>query len=347
MVTRFMKPIHTLLVLIILSSISFIPTFYSSTSWYVKVQTCQVKIIVGPYNSTDIISCLCRGKYIYAEVYELTCCQIANAIINAVKKGGEAFVVLSSNVYGGIPSDEEQLVSELNSSGVHVKFLSGFQYVHSKVFVINNCTVILGSINPTYYGIHKDHGVDLDIHNSSIAKAFACIILDDYYGKPVNVDYPGIVVSPINSECELSDILSQPGHLYIAMEELYPSSGFYPVIEQHERTVVTSTYSEDNCAVTQLGAVEIPDMTAKIIVVGNYVYVGSVNLDYNSIHCNRELGIIICNPAIAHSLESLICYWAQGKSVEGNSAYQLSNPSFLLLIIIILVALAILLKKKI
>ena len=73
-------------------------------------------------------------------------------------------VVLSSNVYGGIPSDEEQLVSELNSSGVHVKFLSGFQYVHSKVFIINNCTVILGSINPTYYGIHKDHGVDLDIH---------------------------------------------------------------------------------------------------------------------------------------------------------------------------------------
>jgi hypothetical protein len=73
------------------------------------------------------------------------------------------------------------------------------------------------------------------------------------------------------------------------MEELYPSSGFYPVIEQHERTVVTSTYSEDNCAVSQLGAVEVPDMTAKIIVVGNYVYVGSVNLDYNSIHCNREL----------------------------------------------------------
>ena len=109
----------------------------------------------------------------------------------------------------------------------------------------------------------------------------------------VKEHYPGIVVSPINSECELSDILSQPGHLYIAMEELYPSSGFYPVVEQHEMTVVTSTYSEDNCAVSQLGAVEVPDMTAKIIVVGNYVYVGSVNLDYNSIHCNRELGIII------------------------------------------------------
>lgn len=339
-----MKPIFILL-LIILSSI--IPTFYSSTSWYVKVQTCQVKIIISPYNSTDIISCLCKGKYIYAEVYELTCSKIANAIINAVKKGGEAFIVLSSNVYGGIPSYEEQLVSELNSSGVHVKFLSGFKYVHSKVFVIDNCTVILGSINPTYYGIHKDHGVDLAIYNSSIAQAFARIILDDYYGKPVNVNYPGIVVSPINSERELSNILSQPGHLYIAMEELYPSSGFYPEIEKHERTVVTSTYSENNFAVSQLGAVEIHDMTAKIIVVGNYVYVGSVNLDYTSIHCNRELGIIICNPAIAHSLESLICNWAQGKSVKGNYAYQLSNPLFLLFIIIILIIAVILLKKKI
>jgi phosphatidylserine/phosphatidylglycerophosphate/cardiolipin synthase-like enzyme len=239
-------------------------------------------------------------------------------------------------------ANSDNKAKKSNSEGL----LSGFQYVHSKVFVINNSTVISGSINPTYYGIHKDYGVDLDIHNSSIARAFACIILDDYYGKPVNVDYPGIVVSPINSECELSDILSQPRHLYIAMEELYPSSGFYPVIEQHERTVVTST-SEDNFAVSQLGAVEVLDMTAKIIVVGNYVYVGSVNLDYTSIHYNRELGIIIYNPAVAHSLESLISYWAQGKSVEGNPIYQLSNPLFLLLIIIILVAVAILLKKKI
>ncbi|BDC18858.1 phospholipase D-like domain-containing protein [Acidianus sp. HS-5] len=344
-----MKPKTTIIILILMllspTPLFSMHSYSSSPSWYVKIKTCQVSIILGPVNSTDIISCLYNGKYVYAEVYELTCCQIANAIINAVKKGGEAFVVLSANVYGGIPSDEEQLVSELNSSGVHVKFLSGYQYVHSKAFIINNCTVILGSINPTYYGIHKDHGIDLDIRNFSIARAFACIILDDYYGKPVTVNYPGIVVSPINSECELSNILSQPGHLYIAMEELYPSSGFYPTIEGHERTIVTSTYSEDNCAKSQLGAVEIPDMTAKVIVVGNYVYIGSVNLDYTSIHCNRELGIVICNPTIARELSSLISNWAGGKVEGGNPLALLSNPRFLLLIIIVLAIVALYFKK--
>jgi hypothetical protein len=53
----------------------------------------------------------------------------------------------------------------------------------------------------------------------------------------------------------------------------------------------------------------VPGLTAKAIVVGNYVYIGSINLDYTSLHQNRELGIIIENPVIAEEVRGVILQW--------------------------------------
>jgi hypothetical protein len=53
----------------------------------------------------------------------------------------------------------------------------------------------------------------------------------------------------------------------------------------------------------------VPGLTAKAIVVGNYVYIGSINLDYTSLHQNRELGIIIVNPTIAEEVRDVILQW--------------------------------------
>jgi hypothetical protein len=39
------------------------------------------------------------------------------------------------------------------------------------------------------------------------------------------------------------------------------------------------------------------------------VYIGSINLDYTSLHQNRELGIIIVNPTIAEEVRDVILQW--------------------------------------
>jgi hypothetical protein len=39
------------------------------------------------------------------------------------------------------------------------------------------------------------------------------------------------------------------------------------------------------------------------------VYIGSINLDYTSLHQNRELGIIIVNPVIAEEVRDVILQW--------------------------------------
>jgi hypothetical protein len=51
------------------------------------------------------------------------------------------------------------------------------------------------------------------------------------------------------------------------------------------------------------------DLVAKIIVVGPYLYVGSINIGYYSIQRNREVGLLIYNPQLADRLRALILRW--------------------------------------
>jgi len=283
--------------------------------WYVVLNAGQVSVVVSPVNSTYILEAVGSARCcVYVEAYELTYQPLVSELADLARHGVSVYVVLSGNVYGGIPEEEYSAVEELTSAGVHVSFNDMYGYVHSKVFVIDNETVILGSINPTYYGFERDLGIDLVIHNASIAKVYADIILSDYYNESVTqVVYPGIVVSPINSADYIGQLLSQQGPLYMAVEELYPSSGHYGLIQQHsDRVVLVGEHSENSYAVSELGAVMVPGLTAKAIVVGDYVYVGSVNLDYESLHNNRELGIIIENPVIAGEIRDVILQWYSG-----------------------------------
>ncbi|GAB6946780.1 phospholipase D-like domain-containing protein [Vulcanisaeta sp. JCM 16161] len=313
--------------------------------WFVAVNSSQVSIVVSPINSTYILNVIGEARCcVYAEVYELTYQPLVNELVSLAQRGVEVYVVLSGNVYGGIPEEEYSAVNELISSGVHVSFNYGYDYVHSKVFVIDNDTVIIGSINPTYYGFERDLGIDLVIKNSSMAQVFAGIILNDYHNESITqINYPGIIVSPINSVEYLEDLLSQPGTLYIAMEELYPSSGMYSLILTHsDRLVLVGQHTENEEAVNELGAVMVSDLTAKAIVVGDYVYVGSVNLDYNSLNDNRELGIIIKNPQIAQEITTIIQQWynenkPQNQQATTQISYAAPIQDILLLILLILI----------
>ncbi|MGC8606742.1 MAG: phospholipase D-like domain-containing protein [Vulcanisaeta sp.] len=333
-----------LTLIIALLIVVVLPMTIYAQSWFVAINSNQVSIIISPINSTYILNMISKARCcVYVETYELTYQPLINELANLTQRGIVVYVVLSGNVYGGIPEEEYSAVNELINSGAHVSFNYGYEYVHSKAFVIDNKTVILGSINPTYYGIERDLGIDLVIENSSIAQVFAGIILTDYHNSSITqINYPGIVVSPINSGEYLGDLLSQPGILYMAMEELYSSSGMYSLILTHnDRLILVGQHTENEEAVSELGAVMINDLTAKAIVIGNYVYVGSINLDYNSLHNNRELGIIIESPQIAQEITTIIQQWYnENKTQNQPAAPQINNTStqaLILLIIIILI----------
>lgn len=311
---------------------------------------CPNAVIVGPQNATAILTYISNAqKAVYIEAYALTWRELAQALASLAREGVQVYVVLSGNVYGGVPTTERQLVDYLKNNGVYVAYNYDFKYVHTKTFVVDNRTVIMGSINPTYSGVTSDIGLDVVVQNSTLAQEIATIILNDYRGVYPNYGYIGVVISPVNSYDYLSWLLQQRGKAYAAVEEIFASSGLADAL--------TSKAELALARVTDVQGVQtVRDLTAKVIVVGDYVYVGSINLSGNSINNNRELGLLLRCPSLAAAAVGLIGQWAgatatsapppstavQPPSTTGAQAGAPQLSDVLTLIVVILLALAML-----
>lgn len=328
-----------LFVLLVLSMFVF-----SQTPLYL----CPSAIIVGPSNASLIATYISKAhKAVYIEVYALTWKELADTLAALANRGVQVYLVLSANVYGGIPTTEKKLVQYLQSAGVHIVFNNDFKFVHTKAFVIDNETVILGSINPTYSGVTNDKGLDVVVNDPSVAKEIATIILNDFNGVYPQYDFSGVVISPINSYGYLKWLLSQPGRVYAAVEEIYSSSGLADLLASKAALAIARVTDVE-------GVQRVPDLTAKVIVVGDLVYVGSVNLSGSSIRDNRELGFIFYCPSLARSAVSLIKEWAGSES--NNIAYQttssgvghsLAEDALIVLAVAAIFALALLRRKRV
>ncbi|KUO83807.1 MAG: cardiolipin synthase [Thermoproteus sp. CIS_19] len=305
---------------------------------------CPNAVIVGPQNATAILTYISNAqKAVYIEAYALTWRELAQALASLAREGVQVYVVLSGNVYGGVPTTERQLVDYLKNNGVYVAYNYDFKYVHTKTFVVDNRTVIIGSINPTYSGVTSDIGLDVVVQNSTLAQEIATIILNDYRGVYPNYGYLGVVISPVNSYDYLSWLLQQRGKAYAAVEEIFASSGLADAL--------TSKAELALARVTDVQGVQtVRDLTAKVIVVGDYVYVGSINLSGNSINNNRELGLLLRCPSLAAAAVRLIGQWAgatatsaaQPPSTTGAQAGAPQLSDVLILIVVILLALVML-----
>ncbi len=304
---------------------------------------CPNAVIVGPQNATAIVSYISKAREaVYIEAYAFTWRDLAQTLASLAQRGVQIYVVLSGNVYGGIPTTEKQLVQYLQQSGVHVAYNYDFRFVHAKAFVIDNKTVILGSINPTYSGVTNDLGLDVVVENSTLARQIAAIILNDYRGVYPSYNYVGIVISPINSYQYLSWLLDRPGRAYAAVEEIFSSSGLADALMSKAAVVIAR--------VTDVQGVRtVGDLTAKVIVVGDYVYVGSVNLSGSSINNNRELGLLLHCPSLAEAAIALIYQWAgttTGKAAPPSSASSAQQLDLLYLALIVLLAVLALLASR-
>ena len=280
-------------------------------------------VLVSPINTTKIVDYVKSAKKaVYMEVYVLTYKPLADALVDAARRGVEVYVILSANVYGGVPQQARDIAKYLEDNGVKVRWNGDFPNVHTKLYVIDNETVIIGNINPTASGFQRNKGVMLVIRNATLARQLAAIVLNDFYRRYPRYDFPGVLVSPINSQQGLEWILTQKGDLYVAMEEIYMDSGLVPLILQHPRyfAVVARTDADIKAATDQ-------DLVAKIIVVGPYVYVGSINIGSYSIQRNREVGLLMYNPQLAERLRALVLQWYTEAGGEAPTQTTATSPA--------------------
>lgn len=104
-------------------------------------------------------------------------------LINAKKRGLKVEVILERprETKGKIPSefadeslkkDNENTAKILTENGVSVYFDSPYKTTHSKILIIDEKYVVIGSANWTYYGLTKNNETSLIIESPEIAKIY-------------------------------------------------------------------------------------------------------------------------------------------------------------------------------
>jgi len=149
--------------------------YLMDNSRFVDDKTCFIDSIIIPGDKIKIVDQINSAKEsIYIEMYLLTDPDIILAIKNAYDNGVDVKIILEEDM-----SYNKKTFMELVSTGIPVKW-DGDRYkiTHSKLMIIDNQTVVLGSPNYTYFGLTKNRELGL-ITNCSV-KPYLEIFMDDW-----------------------------------------------------------------------------------------------------------------------------------------------------------------------
>lgn len=104
---------------------------------------------------------------VYFMSYSLTDDSIANSLIEAKQRGVEVKGVMEKQ-----QSSQYSKFDILKQAGVIVRWDDNKALMHHKVFIIDNCIVLTGSVNPTENGYQNNDENLVVIYSKEIAQKF-------------------------------------------------------------------------------------------------------------------------------------------------------------------------------
>ncbi|WP_201732395.1 phospholipase D-like domain-containing protein [Acidithrix sp. C25] len=269
---------------------------------------------LGPWSS--LISS--ASVSIFVNEYLFTDQTLASALISAARRGILVEVIVAGNPYkdSAAPGNAMALFS---GSPVKIKvaparFSGSYSFDHAKYMVVDpgraSQRAIFGSPNATYSAMGTYNLEDaVDTTSPLLVSSLYKIFESDWNGVTAgNSVRSALVVSP-GASAAISSILSSPGPLAIMAEELGSASALYSLISAHSssaRVLLPDnlSYSELQYANAMLqGGVAVrilksPYVHAKLIINANETFIGSQNFSSVSLDNNREVGVILSDPAI-------------------------------------------------
>jgi phosphatidylserine/phosphatidylglycerophosphate/cardiolipin synthase-like enzyme len=258
---------------------------------------------------------------LWVEVYLLTDRNVIYALEDATQRGVDVRVLLELNPYGSGATSPQQTLQELQAAGVQAKGADpAFHYTHEKAIIVDGATLLIMTSNLTKSGLggvssyaaNREYGV-IDTASADVREA-ANIFQADWQRTTPTLTDPNLVVSPINARARLLAFINGAhSTLIVADEEMYDTQSEDALIAAARRGVnveivlpqpsgSSSSAGADVARLLQGGAhvryISIVYMHAKMLVAdGQLGFVGSENFSANSLDDNRELGILIADPA--------------------------------------------------
>jgi hypothetical protein len=255
-------------------------------------------------------------------MYELRDTTVTTDLVNREKAGVNVRVILDAQQ----TSVNGAAFSALQAGGVGVTYSSSaFVYTHQKTITVDGTESFIstGNLDTTYYSTSRDYGV-FDTDAADVA-AVEQVFNADYAKTSITPsDGDDLVWSPTDSQTRLLALINGAQHSLDVEEEEFSDTALVNAIVAAENRGVTvrvvvedpSSYSSEISQVTAAGG-KVTGYSSSTgfyvhakAIVADYgtsaakVFLGSENFSDNSLNHNRELGLIINDPAVLSGVES-------------------------------------------
>lgn len=217
---------------------------------------------------------------------------------------------------------------KLEAAGATVIFSNPkFTFTHAKFLVVdgNEAIVSTGNYNVSYMTSERNYAVrDRDAADIASLKA---IFEADFAGTDPDLSCTRLVVAPVNARQRLLDLINSATTTLVVESMQFGDRDVRDAVVARKNAGVdvrviladpswidanasAATFLEQNGITPKY----YPHAHVKSIVVdGKAAYVGSVNLSWNSIDKNREVGLVVTEPAnIASMLGTFEHDWTTG-----------------------------------
>ena len=252
-------------------------------------------------------------------MYEFKDKTIADALINAEKRGVTVRVLINQGYYGKEEKMNEPAYSYLQSQGVSVHWTpSYFALTHQKTLIVdqNKALIMTFNFTPEYYATARDFGI-VDTDQNDVDAIENTFNNDWESGRVFASNADDLVWSPGSDTDMLLIINSAKKELDIYNEEM-ADTRIVQVLENAVKRgisvdIVMTYQSADK---ENLNALKSSGATlhlfhgekgtyihAKMIIADQlHAFLGSENFSFGSLDQNRELGIFLSDPNIINSL---------------------------------------------
>jgi cardiolipin synthase len=292
----------------------------------------QVSVVVKPNGRADgevidAIKSATRTLRLY--VYLLTDADVTAALVAKARAGVDVRVVLNKT-FPVAGQDNQAVYDELVRGRVKVAWApAGFVYSHAKVVVVDDRLAWIMTMNLTVSGseTNREYLVE-DREAADVAEATA--IFDADYGNRSYFPTGSLIVSPNNSTQRLVALVERAtARVDLEGESLSDTDVVNALVAAKRRGATVrvvlandrSPTTAQRSAVLALKSAQVPVVAfgnesgggtrtvpyvhAKMILVdGREAYVGSANFTTNALDSNRELGLIVRDPASVASIGS-------------------------------------------
>lgn len=315
-------------------------------SWINQIRPLNDAVIVATPENADkpLLQAFALAKVsIWIEIYHLSNPNVVIALIEARKKGVEVVVIYDSASLKNTKYSNIQ--KQLTDSGVSV-FPSSplFSISHSKSFLIDQKILFVSTMNfITHFDTMRDFG--LFTQDPDMIREWTLIFKTDLEnsknktGLTPALSNPNLVVSPVNSEQKIIDLISIAQKSIRGMVENLGSKAVIQALSQARSRGVVVQLITPECdfafdplfnypylyQLSQAGVEnrvmpvpythDTPYTHAKTLVIDSRLaFLGSENFSMNSLQKAREIGVVFSNPKAVGALESVISKdWSAAK----------------------------------